>query len=271
MTKRQKRELLILVIVVALAVVASKLLGGHFGGDVSLPEKTPQPPLVAAIVNGEEISSSTVDLCYTAALWMHDLDREDVPEDMRRPLRQNLLDMIIRDKLLAEGAEASGVSVTDEEVEQTIQEQFLPPEFSGEEEFLETVKADLGPAADSLWEMVRNLKLASKMQERLSEGIEVTEEEVDAELVAYAEALKHHPGGEVPLPPREEARDNLVRRKAELEFARWIDGLLAEADIEIVDPDLQAPIPRASTITPGEEINADVELPPTPGAEKDSG
>jgi len=250
LTGRQKRELLILLVVIVLAVGAGKL-AGHYLRRAEHPAEPGNRPRVAARLDGMDIPAGTLDKYYRASLWLHGLTEQSVPEEMRKLLRQNALNQVIRDRLLARGAEAEGVTVTEDELEQIIGEEFRS-QFASNEEFAAALRQDVGLAVDDLKEMVRSLRLAQKMEELLMPGITVSESEIAQEHAYYAELLQHHPGGEVSPPARAELEQFIRARKAREELNRWIDGLLAEAAVEVLDPELEVPGPAFSTVRSGQ-------------------
>ncbi len=253
MTGRQKRELLILIAVVAIALVAGSIFRSFSGNKAPEATQPTQRPRVAATVNGAEILSGDVDKYYKATLSMLDMEDDEMPAQMRQEVRRTSLAQIIDETLLIKGAEARGISVTGEEVDSFIDSE-MKTGFPNEKEFLESLEADVGFNLDDLRKMVRPWIAKEKMLVLLAADLEVTDEEVDAELEAYREMMKDHPGGEVPLPPREEVAAVLLERKAESEYEIWLDMLLAEADIEILDPELRSPEPeRGTSVAASEE------------------
>jgi uncharacterized membrane protein len=238
MTGRQKRELLILIVVVVVALVAGGLFRSYQGREKPVASQLQPSPRVAATVNGAEILSEDVDKYFRATLGMLDMGNKEIPSKMRQEVRRNSLTQIVEETLLVAGAKARGIPITDEEVESYIDSE-MRGEFHSEKDFLESLEADIGFDLKDLRKMVRPWIAKDKILKLLAEDIEVTDEEVEAEIEAYREMLKDHPGGEVPLPSREEVAANIRMRKAETEYELWMDTLLAEADIEILDPELQ--------------------------------
>lgn len=252
MTGRQKRELLILIAIVAVAVIA-----GSFVRTCSTDEtpSAPRPsvsPRIVATVNDIEVWSEDVDKYVRATMAAMEMNDEEMPQNMRREFRRAALSQIVEEMLLVEGAEARGVSVTDEEVVSFIDTE-LRSEFGSEEEFLASLEADIGFDLDDLRKMVRPWIIREKMLDLFAADIEISEGEISTELKIYEEMLKNHPGGDVPLPSHEEIAANLGHRKAETKYKLWMDTLMAGAEIEILDPELQASKPLEETASQAPE------------------
>lgn len=232
----------------------------------SLMSPTSTSPRIVATVNGNEILSSDVDKCSRAAIGAMEMNDAEIPQEMRDQVRRASLSQIIEEMLLEEGAKARGVSATDEDVTAFIDSEFRS-EFDSEEEFLAHMEADIGLNLDDLRKMVRIWIVREEMIELFAADIEITEEEINAELKMYEEMLEGHPGGKVPPPSREEAGESLKHRKAKEKYDLWMDTLIAEAEIEILDPNLQALKPLTegpfqghgmpSSQEPAEHPNAD--------------
>jgi hypothetical protein len=258
MTGRQKRELLILIAIVAVAVIA-----GSFVRTCSTDEtpSAPRPsgsPRIVATVNDIEVWSEDVDKHFRATMGTLEMNDEEMPQNMRREFRRAALSQIVEEMLLVEGAEARGISVADEEVASFIDTE-LRSEFASEEEFLASLKADIGFDLDDLRKMVRPWIIREEMLEFFAADIEISDEEINAELKMYEGILKDHPGGDVPLPSREEVAASLRRHKAETEYVLWMDTLMASAVIEILDPELQTskPLEGAASQAPEEPGHQD--------------
>ena len=253
LTARQKREIVILVAVVAVAIVAGSFFRTCSNSETrGVPSHSASPRIVAT-VNDTDVRSEDVDNYFRATIEAMEMRDEEMPQKMRREISRTALSQIVEGILLAEGAEARGVSASDEEVDSFIDTE-VRSEFDSEEEFLSSLEADVGLSLDDLRKMVRSWILRDKMIDLFAADIEVSEEEIDAELKMFKEILKNHPGGDVPLPSRDEVAANLARQKAEAKYALWMDTLMASAEIEILDPELQAsePLGDAASQTPGE-------------------
>ena len=228
-----------MIVVIAVAVVAGSFVRTCSKKETPSFSHPPLPPRVVATVNGKEIQSSDVEKCSRATLGAMEMSDEEIPQKMRDEVRRASLSQIIEEILLEEGATARGISATEEEVTAFIDSEFRS-EFDSEEEFLAHLEADIGLNLGDLRKMVRIWIIREEMLELFSADIEITEDEIDIELKMYEEMLEGHPGGKVPPPSREEATESLKHRKAMEKYEIWIETLVADAEIEILDPALQA-------------------------------
>lgn len=261
MTVRQKRELLILVAIVAVAIVAGSFVRTCSTAETPSVSRPSMSPRVVATVNNIEVWSSDVDKYSRATIGAMEMNGEEIPNKMREEVRRAALSQITEEILLVEGAKARGVSATEEEVTTFINSEFRS-EFDSEEEFLKSLEADVGLSLDDLRKMVRSWIIREEMLELLAPDIEIADEEINTELKMYEEMLEGHPGGKVPPPAREKVVANLKRQKAETEYELWMDTLIASAEIEILDPELQAPEPMEETASsapkePGYQYHAE--------------
>ena len=241
MTARQKREILILAIVIVVAAGAGmayrQFTSGGAGdtGAPGRPRKT-SPSDIVARVEGQEITRATLDKYYGVTLGLHGLDAATVPGTMQRRLMVSSLKQIIDERVLASAAASRGVDVTEEEVAGMVEQ--AKKTFASEEEFADNLNNDLGLTVDELKEMLFYQKLAEEVRQTFAEGLEVAEGEIDQRLKDYEGMLQEHPGGEVPLPSREEVKAEVAFGKADRLYTEWLDGAVAAANVEIVDKSL---------------------------------
>jgi len=241
MTSRQKRELLILAIVIVVALAAGMayrqlVSGGGTASSAAAGARKASPADVVARVNGEEIKRELLEKYYRVTVWLHQLDPEAVPEAMRQRLIGRTLEQIIEERVLASAAASRGVEITPEQVDEMVEE--AKRNFETDEEFARSLKDDLGLTVDELKEMLHYQRMAEDVRRTFTEGIEVDESEIDRQLKDYEEILKEHPGGEVEMPSREEVKQDLLLSKADGLYQEWLTGLVATADVEILDMSL---------------------------------
>lgn len=241
MTARQKRELLILVIVLIVAVgagMAYRQFTSGGAGDAGAPgrPRNTSPSDIVARVDGQEITRATLDKYYRVTLGLHDLKAETVPGTMQRRLLASSVKQIVDERVLASAAASRGVEVTEEEVAEMVEE--AKKAFGSEKEFAENLKNDLGLTVDELKEMLFYQRLAEEVRQTFAEGLEVAEGEIDERLKEYEGMLQEHPGGEVPLPSREEVKAEVAFGKADRLYTEWLDGAVAAANVEVLDKSL---------------------------------
>jgi len=258
MTGRQKRELLILVAIVAVAIVAGSFARTCSKAETPSVFRPSMSPRIVATINSIEVWSGDVDKYSRATMGAMEMIDEEIPQQMREKVRRAALTQIMEEILLVKSAKARGVSATEEEVTTFIDSEFRS-EFDSEEEFLKSLEADIDLGLDDLRKMVRSWIIQKEMLELFAADIEITDEEINTELKMYEEMLEGHPGGKVPPPSREEAAASLKHRKAKAKYELWMDTLMADAEIEILDPELQAPEPMEENAfhAHGESSNQD--------------
>jgi hypothetical protein len=223
MTARQKREILILAIVIIVAAgagMAYRQLTSGGAGDTGAPAKPRKtaPTDIVARVEGQEITRATLDKYYGVTLGLHGLDAATVPDTMQRRLMASSLKQIIDERVLATAAASRGVEVTEEKVAEMVEQ--AKKAFASEEEFAD------------------NQKLAEEVRQTFADGLEVADSEIDQRLKEYEGMLKDHPGGEVALPSRDEVKAEVAFGKADQLYTEWLDGVVAAANVEIVDKSL---------------------------------
>jgi hypothetical protein len=241
MTARQKREILILAIVIIVAAgagMAYRQLTSGGAGDTGAPAKPRKtaPTDIVARVEGQEITRATLDKYYGVTLGLHGLDAATVPDTMQRRLMASSLKQIIDERVLATAAASRGVEVTEEKVAEMVEQ--AKKAFASEEEFADNLNNDLGLTVDELKEMLYYQRLAEEVRQTFADGLEVADSEIDQRLKEYEGMLKDHPGGEVALPSRDEVKAEVAFGKADQLYTEWLDGVVAAANVEIVDKSL---------------------------------
>ncbi len=243
MNNRQKRELLILIAVICLAAFAGWLFITYIS-PTQLKEtkgaigQATKRPLIAARVNGSDITNEEVDMYYRSNLGLKGIKEESIPEEMRLEYRYEALELIIEERMLAEGASKLGVAVTKDDADKLFNERVVP-NFKDEAELKASLLEDLGLTVDQLKQRLARQELTDRVKAKLSEGATVTDEEVTAEIKSLEKILKSHPGGKVEVPSREEIRKQLFKKIADGAYAKWLDSLAADAKVEVLDPSLK--------------------------------
>ena len=243
MNSRQKRELIILIIVAVVALAAgvayrtliTPLPANETRGAIGKPMKRPK---VAARVNGSDITNDEVDVYYYSNLGLKSVKEENIPEEMRTEYRYEALEQIIEERMLVTGAAELGIQVTKEEAEKLFRERVVP-NFKDNAELEASLKADLGITVEQLKDRLARQELADRVKAKLTKGTKVTDAEVAAEIKSLEKILKSHPGGEVELPSRDDIRKQLLEKKTEQAYANWMESLTAKTEVEIVDPSLK--------------------------------
>lgn len=160
-----------------------------------------------------------------------DLDSEEGAA-MLPQVQQQAIQSLISQEVMVQEAKDQGIEVTDEEVEQNIEE--LTQQLGGEEGLAEAMEAeglDEESLQDFLWE---NLMVERLMSENLDlENLEVTEEEKEAYYAQLEESWEEQ-GQE--STPYEEVKDQIeqqlqqqMQQEKQVEF---LEELIASRDIE---------------------------------------
>lgn len=256
MNSRQKRELVILIIVAVVALAAgmayrtliSPLPANETKGAIGKPLKRPQ---IAARVNGSDITNDEVDVYYNSNLGLKSVKEENIPEEMRTEYRYEALEQLIEERMLVTGAAELGIQITKEETEKLFQKKVVP-NFKDKAELEESLKKDLGITVDQLKARLARQDLADRVKAKLTAGMKVTDAEVAAEKKSLEKILKSHPGGKVELPSDSDIRKQLLEKKTEQAYANWMESLTAKTEVEILDPSLKAKPEPVQEETPAE-------------------
>jgi parvulin-like peptidyl-prolyl isomerase len=133
---------------------------------------------VAAIVNGEEISTAELD-AQVDRLMEQSPQMFEGEEGASRlvEFKKQLLDNMINNVLIRQAAEERGIAVSDEEIDAQIED--LKAGFPSEEEF-NTALADANLTLDDLKQQLRDQLATQRLMEELVGDAEVTDEEIAA-------------------------------------------------------------------------------------------
>ncbi len=261
MTTRQKRELLLLII----AVLAGTLLGilvrpylqkdrqsaipnsANAGAPASrdsmAKENTPLKPIaddeVVAKVDGKEINGTTLKKYLRFHIGASGMGEDSLTDDQELFLRRLALNQIIEEPIIEEEAKKRGLRVSDEDIQAFLNE--ARSAFPSEEEFQKDIVETLGINFEELKEFSRKIILRDKLTRAMELQEEITEEDLNKRIAELEKLMETHPGGKVPLPSREELREELEMRKKSMLFGIWLTNEKKKHDIKILDPTLEAP------------------------------
>jgi hypothetical protein len=245
MNSRQKRELIILIVVAVVALAAgmayrtliTPLPANDTKGAIGKPMKRPD---IAARVNGKDITNDEVDVYYHSNLGLKSVKEENIPEEMRQAYRYEALEQIIEERMLVTGAAELGIEVTKEETEKLFLKKVMP-NFKDKAELEASLKADLGITVEQLKERLARQELADRVKAKLTKGMKVTDAEVSAEVKSLEKILSSnsHPGGKVEMPSKADIRKQLLEKKIDQAYADWLESLTAKTNVEILDPTLK--------------------------------
>ncbi|MDZ7726043.1 MAG: SurA N-terminal domain-containing protein [Candidatus Campbellbacteria bacterium] len=158
-------------------------------------------------------------------------------------IKRTAIDGLINETLLVNAAEKAGVNVSDEEVEQSLEE--YKAQYESDDAFQNDLKS-LGISENDLRENIRNsIMVTSYVESQAEEGeIAVTDAEIEE---FYNLQVSNIPegteDGQVPTLEefREQGRQILENQKLNSAASRIVEGLRSEANIEILIDIPEAP------------------------------
>lgn len=185
---------------------------------------------VVAVVNGTEIVGSELNTSiqqFSQAAAAQGVDATST--EAQAEIRSQALDVLINTELLKQAARERGISITDEQVTERLEE--IKTEIGGEAVLIERMTA-LGIDDNQLQSDVRDELLINELLDAvfLEAEIEVTEEEI-------ASVYENAGGVEAGLPALEEVRsqveEQIVTSKKQAAIDEYLTKLKADAQIEI--------------------------------------
>jgi len=244
-----RKRVIVIVALVLLMVVGIVLyftLGGWnpFGGG-----------RVAATVNGEAILVKTLDarmdglIAQNPALF--DTSQGGVEE---ASVRRSILDSMIDNLLLEQEAAREGISISDQEVQEQVEQR---AETYPDRESFEKDLANNGYTMDFFESQIRAGMLVDALMQKKVPDDSVTEAEIQAYYDENIQSFTDGEGVERPLEEVESSvRSILLTRKRATERAGMTASLRAKAKIEILDPQILN-YEKASEETSTDEILTD--------------
>lgn len=176
---------------------------------------------VVATINGEDIVNKDLETSIEQFSQMASSQGVDTTgADVQAEIRAQALDVLVNTGLLKQAAKERGLSISDEEVTNRLEE--IKAELGGEEVLNERMES-LGIGAEKLESDIKDeLLIQSLLDEVFAEAnIEVTEEEI---ATIYEQAG----GGEAGLPALEEVSAQIEAQVRSTKEQEVIDGYLAE-------------------------------------------
>lgn len=145
----------------ATLVLGAFMITGLFGCGNSIPDDA------VAVVNGEAITQDELDTSYNQLLQMYEFYGQDIKtDDVKISARNSVLENMITQKLLLQEAEKRELSVTDEEVDQAIQE-LLDTQYGGKQEDLDKAIAQAGMTMESFKVAQKESMIQDQLQQEL--------------------------------------------------------------------------------------------------------
>lgn len=166
-----------------------------FGG--TIPDMAPPPTEAAAVVGGEAISYGELQRAYrqTEEAYRQAYGAQFTPELARQlQLPLQVLEQLVRQRILADEAERIGLSVSDGELQKAVLRlpvfQDESGRFVGAERYRNIVRSIGYGAPEEFEEAVRSDLLLSKLERVLSDNIVVADEDVERAYREEAETAK---------------------------------------------------------------------------------
>ena len=206
-------------------------------GDVGMENGAEQEEDAVAIVNGESVPRDEFDQMLEMRMEMYEM-QEPVGEgeeaaEMEEMLKQQTLDELIAQTVIMQNAEAEGIAVEEDEIEE--QYQLLKGQY-GEEEF-QTVLEEQNMSPESLRENIANQLVIQEYVEKKAaeelgeEALEVSEDELKALYEQHSMQMED-------LPEFEEMKPQLIEMaqqdKMQEVAGEIVNQLIEESDIEVL-------------------------------------
>lgn len=185
-----------------------------------------------AIVNGDEISQSDFERVLERQLLGYEEQGLDIEsqdgQDMVDNLKIEILDQLVTEKVLLQGATSEGYEANSSEIEQQLTS--IQSQFENEEQFNEALEMN-GFTFDELENEIANQITIEKYTNDLIGAIDVSEDSIKEAYEDYQEntedALEYE---EI----KSEIEQYLVQEKKQGELSKVVEKLKAESDIEIL-------------------------------------
>jgi len=181
---------------------------------------------VVAIVNGEEITRSTLETRLREAQTLYEAGGIDLDQ---RDMKQQVLNDIITETLILQRAAADGITATPGEIES--QYQSIAEQFSDQATFQQQL-ANQNLTAEILRERIaQQLVIEAFIDANLDEDdLQVTDEEVEALYENYSAQLDEVPSLDEVRP---ELENELRQQRISQAIDRLINELKSESKIEV--------------------------------------
>ena len=210
MIKVKKLAVLLAVMLISIALV----LNG-----CGLVQKNAQPDnaTVVAVVGGDQIMKTEFNQTfemfkvqyeqqYGTEIWEQDIEGRKYIDVMK----EKVLDMIVDIKVQEKEAQKAGITVTEEEINAEVEK--ARKYFDSEEKFNEFLTAQK-MTIEYLRDTIRKDILVSKLQEKLTANVAVTDEEVGAYYKANQDQFISVKASHILIEEEEEAKKILERAK----------------------------------------------------------
>ena len=163
--------------VILLLALLALVVAGCGGGDENVPDGA------VAVVDGEEITKSEFDALMTRAKSSYTQNKREWPKvgtPEYKTLQNQAVAYLVQQEKYRQKAEDLDVEVTDKEVDERMQ-QVITQYFSGKREDFEKNLKEQGLNEEQVRAEIENQVVSEKIYEKVTEGVKVT----DAEIQKY--------------------------------------------------------------------------------------
>lgn len=198
-------------------------------------------PDVVAEVNGEEITKDEFETAYTTTLSMFsmqgmNLEEQDEDGEMEAELKASTAEQLVGQRLLVQEAENRDYEADSEEVDEIIDQQ--KEQFENDEDYQAALEEQGFTEDDFRAQIEESLRVEQLIDEE-SEGIEVSEDEIDEQIVALEEqqaAIAEQAGEDAPeaqTPERDQVEEEVLAEKENERVQELVTELRDDADVTI--------------------------------------
>lgn len=198
-------------------------------------------PDVVAEVNGEEITKDEFETAYTTTLSMFsmqgmNLEEQDENGEMEAELKASTAEQLVGQRLLVQEAENRDYEADAEEVDEILNQQ--KDQFENDEDYQAALE-EQGFTEDDFRAQIEESLRVEQLIEEESQDIEVSEDEIDEQIVAVEEqqaAIAEQAGEDAPeaeTPDREQVEEEVRSQKENERVQELVTELREEADVTI--------------------------------------
>ena len=224
-----QQKILIIVIVGIIAVAA----GAWFyfsGGEMPGQESSSESPDVVARVNGQDIGQAELEASEAQIAAGQGVEVSSLDAETRSQLREQALDNLISRALIQQKAKEMGIAAAEADIDAQIES--IKAQFEDEAKYQATLNQEGLSEAKLRSQIADEMVIRAYIEQALDlESVTATEEEVGAE---YEQAAAANEGFPELSEVRGQIESSVIQQKQQQLITQHIQGLYAEADVEIL-------------------------------------
>jgi len=224
-----QQKILIIVIVGIIAVAA----GAWFyfsGGEMPGQESSSESPDVVARVNGQDIGQAELEASEAQIAAGQGVEVSSLDAETRSQLREQALDNLISRALIQQKAKEMGIAAAEVDIDAQIES--IKAQFEDEAGYQATLNQEGLSEAELRSQIADEMVIRAYIEQALDlESVTATEEEVRAE---YEQAAAANEGFPELSEVRGQIESSIIQQKQQQLITQHIQGLYAEADVEIL-------------------------------------